>query len=186
MNTMRKIAYCFLTLHVFLWLTACQNKTETTTFSSEGVTLEVPVDWRFNGLEKDGLYAPKEFTWSIGEFSSLGIYVYDRRKMEHFDDVTLEWFYHRFTRRSFSEFTNGSSISETKNAVSIDGMEGIHAVITIELFGEITTEVTILQKETRNLRALILFNTTSAVNPSDSVNISGLIEPVLATLSITD
>jgi len=185
-NTTRKLAYCFLTLHVFLSLTACQNKTETTTFSSEGVTVELPAEWKFNGLEKDGVYAPKEFTWDIGEFSAFGIYVYDKRKMEHFDEATLEWFYHRFTRRSFSEFANGSNISETRNAFSIAGMEGIHAVIAIELFGEITTDITILQKETSNLRAFILFNTTSAVEPADNVDISDLIEPILATLSIAD
>lgn len=181
---MRKLACYFLTLHVFLLLTACQNKTETATFSSEGVTVALPVEWRFNGLKKDGVYAPKEFTWDIGEFSAFGIYVYDKRKMEHFDEVTLEWFYHRFTRRSFFEFANGSSISETKNAISIDEMEGIHTVIAIELFGEITTEVTILQKETPNIRAFILFNTIS--DDEEKVDLSDLFKPVLKSLSITD
>ena len=104
--------------------------------------------------------------------------------MEHFDEVTLEWFYDRFTRRSFSEFANGSSISETKNAISIDEMEGIHTVIAIELFGEITTEVTILQKETPNIRAFVLFNTIS--DDEEKVDLSDLFKPVLKSVSITD
>src|SRR5690606_5229139 len=145
-------------------------------------TVEVPVDWRFNKFEEDGIYAPKEFTWNIGEFSLFGIYVYDKRKMEHFDDVTLEWFYNRVALPSMSETYVDTPPRDTKNTLSIAGRQGIHSAITTNFLGELTSNITIFKKESPNIRAFILFYRMSESDP----DVSALVESVLTSVSITE